>query len=206
MPFGLKNAVSTYQRMVTRMFESQLEKNVEAYIVDMVVKSKVVTTPLSDLWNVFEILRKHKLRLNALKCSFDVSFGKFLGYMITHRGIEVNPNQIRAISDLRPLRNPKEVQRLIGMTAALNKFISRSADRCRPFFQLLHKWKRFEWTEECDLAFEELKESRPPIPSRPEKEEVFFTYIAVTCHAVSLVLVKLEVGVQKLLYYVSNSL
>ena len=90
MPFGLKNAGSTYQRMVTRMFEPYLEKNVEAYIDDMVVKIKVVTEHLSDLGNVFEILRKHRLRLNALKCSFGISSSKFLGYMIIHRGIEIN--------------------------------------------------------------------------------------------------------------------
>ena len=90
MPFGLKNAGSTYQRMVTRMFEPYLEKNVEAYIDDMVVKIKVVIEHLSDLGNVFEILRKHRLRLNALKCSFGISSSKFLGYMIIHRGIEIN--------------------------------------------------------------------------------------------------------------------
>ena len=90
MPFDLKNAGSTYQRMVTRMFEPYLRKNVEAYIDDMVVKIKVVTEHLSDLGNVFKILRKHRLRLNALKCSFGISSSKFLGYMIIHRGIEIN--------------------------------------------------------------------------------------------------------------------
>jgi len=116
------------------MFGSQLGKNVEAYIDDMVVKSKVVIEHLSDLGIVFERLRKHKFHLNASKCSFGISSGKFLGYMILHREIEVNPDQIRAINDLRPPQNSKEVQRLTGMTAALNKFISQSADRCRPFF------------------------------------------------------------------------
>ena len=110
----------------------------------MVVKSKVVTEHLSDLKNVFKVLRRHKLRLNASKCSFGVSSGKFLGYMVTHRGIEVKHDQIKAISDRQPPRNPKEVQKLTGMTATLNRFISRSADRCRPFFQVLHKWKGFE--------------------------------------------------------------
>ena len=80
--------------------------------------------------------------------------GKFLGYMVTHRGIEVNPDQIRVIHSLQPSRNPKEVQKLTGMIAALNRFISRLADRCRPFFLLLHKWEGFEWTEECALAFQ----------------------------------------------------
>ena len=92
IPFGLKNAGSTYQRMMTKMFEPQLEKNVEVYIDDMVVKSKMVSEHLADLVNIFEILRRHKLRLNASKCSFGVGSRKFLGYMVTHRGIEVNPD------------------------------------------------------------------------------------------------------------------
>ena len=121
------------------MFESQLGKNVEAYIDDMVVKHKKFSKHLNDLGSVFTILRKHKLHLKTLKCSFGVSLGKFLRCMITHRGIEVNHDQIKAINDLHPPQNPKEVHKLKGMIVALNKFISRSADRCRPFFQLLHK-------------------------------------------------------------------
>ena len=92
MPFSLKNAGSTYQRMMIRMFELQLGKNIEIYIDDMVVKSKVVLEHLGDLGIIFEILRKYKLRLNASKCSFGVGSSKFLGYMVTHRGIEVNPD------------------------------------------------------------------------------------------------------------------
>ena len=109
MSFALKNAGSTYQRMMTRMFEPQLGKNIEIYIDDIVVKSKVVFEPLGDLENIFEILRKHKLRLNASKCSFGVGLGKFLGYMITHRGIEVNPDQVKAINSLQSPQNSKEV-------------------------------------------------------------------------------------------------
>ena len=85
MPFGLKNAGSTYQRMMTRMFEPHLGKSIEIYVDDMVVKSRVVSEHLGDLGNAFNVLRKHKLRLNASKCSFGVGSGKFLGYMITHR-------------------------------------------------------------------------------------------------------------------------
>ena len=92
MSFGLKNAGSTYQRMMTKMFESQLGKNIEIYIDDMVVKSKMVSEHVGDLQAIFEILKKYKLRLNASKCSFGVGSGKFLGYMVTHRGIEVNPD------------------------------------------------------------------------------------------------------------------
>ena len=154
MPFGLKNAGFTYQRIMTRMFEPQLGKSIEVYIDDMVVKSKVVSEHVGDLGNIFEILRKHKLHLNISKCSFSVGLGKFLGYMVTHRGMEFNPNQIKAINSLQLPRNPKKVQKLIGMTAALNRLISRSVDRCRPFFLLINKWNGFEWTKEYALAFQ----------------------------------------------------
>ena len=83
------------------MSESQLGKNIEIYIDDMVMKSKVVSEHLKDLRTIFEILRKYKLRLNASKCSFNVGSGKFLGYMVTHRGIEVNHDQIKTINNLR---------------------------------------------------------------------------------------------------------
>ena len=120
MPFDLKNAGSTYQRMMTKIFEAQMGKNIEVYIDDMVVKSKIVSKLIGDLTNIFKILKEHKLRLNASKCSFGVSSGKFLGYMVTHRGIEVNPDQVKVINSLQPPRNPKEVQKLTGMMAALN--------------------------------------------------------------------------------------
>ena len=94
---------------MTKMFEPQLSKNIEVYIDDMVVKSKVVSEHIGDLGNIFEILRKHKLRLNAFKCSFGVGSGKFLCYMVTHRGIEVNPDQVKAINNLQPPQNPKEI-------------------------------------------------------------------------------------------------
>ena len=208
MPFGLKNAGSTYQRIMTKMFESRLGKTIEVYIDDMVVKSKLVSEHLADLTNVFEILRWHKLRLNASKCSFGVGSRKFLGYMVTHRRIEVNPDQIKAINSLQPPRNPKEVQKLTGMMAALNRFISRSAERSRPFFLLLHKWKEFQWSEECDRAFQELKRylSHPPIMSSPLVDEVLFSYLAVASHAISLVHIRVDNGVQRPVYYVSKSL
>ena len=158
MPFGLKNAGSTHQRMVMQMFESQIGQIVEAHIDDMVVKSKQTSRHLNDLGSVFSVLRKHKLRLNASKCSFGIGLGKFLVYMITYWGIEVNPNQIKVINDMHSPRNPKEVQKLTGMTAVLNRFIAWLPDWCRPFFLFLHKRKNFEWTKECVAAFEELKQ------------------------------------------------
>ena len=109
MPFGLKNIGATYQRMMTRMFREKIGRIVEVYIDDMVVKSKEDQGHINDLMDVFEVLRRHKLRLNANKCAFGVRVGKFLGYLITHRGIEVTPNQISAIECLKSPSNPKEV-------------------------------------------------------------------------------------------------
>jgi len=188
------------------MFKPQLGKNIEVYIDDMVVKSKVVSEHVGDLRDVFEVLRKHKLRLNASKCSFGLGSGKFLGYMVNHRGIEVNLDQIKAINSLQLPRNSKEVQKLTGITATLNQFISQSEDKCKPFFLLLNKWKGLKWIEECVLTFQQFKEylSRSPIMSRPELDEVLFAYIAVASHIVSLVLVRADGGVQRPVYYVSK--
>ena len=208
LPFSLKNAASTYQRMMTRMFEPQLGKNIEIYVDDMVVKSKVVSEHLGDLDDTFNVLRKHKLGLNASKCSFGMGSGKFLGYMVTHRGIEVNPDQIKAISDLKPPQNAKEVQKLTGIIATLNRFISRSTDRCRPFYLMINKWKGFEWSEDYTVAFQQFKEqlSRPPIMSSPAADKVLYAYIVVAPHAVSLVLIRDDNGLQRPVYYVSKSL
>lgn len=95
-------------------------KNIEVYIDDIVAKNKVESDHINDLRDIFGILRRHRLCLNAAKCYFGVSFGKFLGYMVTHYGIEVDPDQIRSINDLQPPQNSKEVQKLTGMTVALN--------------------------------------------------------------------------------------
>ena len=127
--------------------------------------------------------------------------------MVTHRGIEVNPDQIKVINSLQPPRNPKEVQKLTGMMAALNRSISRSAERCRPFFLLLHKWKEFQWSEECVTAFQELKcyLFHPPIMSSPLVDEVLFAYLVVAPHAISLVLIRVDNGIQRPVYYVNKS-
>ena len=108
MSFGLKNVGSTYQKMMMRMFEPQLGKNIEVYIDDIVVKSKVVSEHVGDLRNIFEILSKHELCLNTSKCSFGVGSGNFLGYMLTHRGIEVNLTRLRRLKVYNPLGIPKK--------------------------------------------------------------------------------------------------
>ena len=143
MPFGLENVAAIYQRMMTRMFRDKIGRTVEVYIDDMVVKSKQEGRHIEDLQGAFEVLRQYKLRLNIEKCVFGVEADKFLGYLITNRGIEINPDQIDAVKHLNPPSNPKEVQKLTRMLAALNWFISRFADCCWPFYQLLKKWKGF---------------------------------------------------------------
>ena len=138
MPFGLKNVGVTYQQMMTRMFRDKIGCTVEVYIDDMVVKSKQESRHVEDLQGAFEVLQQHKLRLNVEKCVFSVGAGKFLGYLITNQGIEINPDQIDAVRRLNPPSNPKEVQKLTGMLAVLNRFISmfcRSLSAILPAFE-----------------------------------------------------------------------
>ena len=109
MPFGLKNAEAIYQWMMTRMFIDKIGRIVEVYIDDMVVKSKREMQHIDDLKGVFEVLRRYKLYLNADKCAFEVGAGKFLGYLITNRSIEVNLDQIETVKRLKPPRDRKSV-------------------------------------------------------------------------------------------------
>ena len=173
IPFRLKNARATYQWMMMRMFREKIGRTVEVYIDDMVVKSKWEMQHIDDLKGVFEVLRLHKMHLNLDKCAFEVGVGKFLGYLITNRGIKVNPDQIEAIKRLKPLRNSKEVQVLTGMLTALNRFISKFTDRCHLFYQLLKKGKGFQWNEDCERAFQGLKEylTRAPMLIAPKPGE-----------------------------------
>ena len=151
MPFSLKNAGATYQRLVNHMFRSQIRRNVKVYVNDMLVKSQDEGKHLDNLQETFDILKQYNMRLNPSKCAFRVSSRKFLGFMVSHRGIEVNPNKIQAIPNMEPLRNIKEVQSLIERVAALNRFVSKVTDKCLPFFKVLKK--AFEWMDECQKAF-----------------------------------------------------
>nr|XP_027093621.1 uncharacterized protein LOC113714021 [Coffea arabica] len=157
MPFGLKNAGATYQRLINRLFKNQIGRNVEAYVDDILVKSLATSSFLSNLREVFGVLRDSRMKLNPKKCVFGVTSGKFLGYLVSHRGIEANPDKIKAIQDMSPPRNVREVQRLNGRLAALNRFLSQSAEKALPFFKVLKKANQFTWTEECQAAFDQLK-------------------------------------------------
>ena len=180
MPFGLKNAGATYQRLMNKMFTHQIGRNVQVYVDNMLVKSLREDDHLGDLQETFDTLRTYNMKLNLSKCAFGVTAGNFLGFMVSYRGIEVNPEKVRVIMELSPPKAVKEVQSLNDKIAALNRFVSRATNKCLPFFRTLKK--SFEWTNECQQAFENLKVylSSPPLlsPSRPGEE--LFLYLAIS--------------------------
>ena len=137
MPFGLKNAGATYQRLVTKMFRPLIGSTMEVYIDNMLVKSKQHPDHATHVQQAFDILRKYGMKLNPLKCAFGVSVGTFLGFMVTQRGIEANPAQLKAVLQSSAPNSRKEIQQLIGRLAALGRFISRLTDRLKPFFTTL---------------------------------------------------------------------
>ena len=137
------------------MFTQQIRRNVQFYVDNMLVKSQRKEDYLEELRETFNTLRPYNMKLNLGKCAFGVTAGKFLGFMVSQRGIEANPNKIRAIIETTPPRNVKEVQSLNRKVVALDRFLSRVTDKCLPFFRMLKK--SFEWTIECQQAFEDQK-------------------------------------------------
>ena len=162
MPFGLKNAGATYQRLVNRMFQKQIGTTMEVYIDDMLVKSPTAKLHIAHLSEAFQILREYNMKLNPTKCAFGVSAGKFLGFIVNNREIEANPYKIKVVLDMPSPSGIKEVQRLTGRIVALSRFVSRASDKCQPFFQVLKK--AFQWDTKCEEAFSALKTylSSPP--------------------------------------------
>ena len=205
MPFGLKNVGATYQRLMNKMFAHQLGRNVQVYVDDMLVKSVRENDHLNNLQETFNTLRSYNMKLNPSKCVFGVTAGKFLGFMVSQRGIEVNSEKVRAILELEPLRTVKAMQSLNGKVAALNRFVSKATNKCLPFFQVLKK--SFEWTDECQKAFEDLKKylSSPPLLSPSMPEEELYLYIAVLQAAVSAALVRDEGSLQRPVYFISRA-
>ena len=205
MPFGLKNVGATYQRLMNKMFRNQIGRNVEVYIDDMLVKTKDEANHLEDLKETFKTLRQYRMKLNPSKCVFGVSSGKFLGFMVSHRGIEANPDKINAMLEITPLRMIKKVQSLTGRVAALNRFVSRVTDKCLPFFKTLRK--AFTWTDECQKSFKELKQylTSPPLLSPSQQGETLSLYLAVSPTAVSSALIREDGGTQLPVYYTSKA-
>nr|ABB47110.1 retrotransposon protein, putative, Ty3-gypsy subclass [Oryza sativa Japonica Group] len=214
MPFGLKNAGATYQRMIQRCFSTQIGRNVEAYVDDVVVKTKQKDDLITDLEETFASIRAFRMKLNPKKCIFRVSSGKLLGFMVSHRGIQANPEKINAILNMKPPSSQKDVQKLTGCMAALSRFVSRLGERGMPFFKLLKKTDNFQWGPEAQKAFEDFKKllTTPPVLASPHPQEPLLLYVSATSQVVSRVLVveREEEGyvqkVQRLIYFVSEVL
>ena len=177
----------------------------EVYVDDMLVKSKEELAHLDDLRETFATLKQYQMKLNPGKCVFGVASGKFLGFMVSQRGIEANPEKVQAIINMASPKTVKEVQKLTGRIAALNRFVSRAMDKCLPFFKTLKQ--AFVWTEECEAAFEELKRylRNPPLLSPSKEGESLQLYLAVSATTVSVALIREEGKKQLPVYYVSQA-
>ena len=173
IPFCLKIAGATYHRLVTKIFRPLIDKTMEVYIDDMFIKTKERLDHMKHLQETFELLRSNSMKLNPLKCAFKVSSGKFLGFMVTQRGIEANHIQLKAIMESQPSTTRKGVQQLTNRFAALGRFISRFTDRLKPFFTTLKGAKHARWDTECNQALIAIKQylTEPPILASHETGE-----------------------------------
>jgi hypothetical protein len=192
MPKGLKIAGSTFSRLTKTVLESQVGRNIFTYVNDIVVASKSKEDHLADLAETFANMRDARLRLNPKKCVFGVRQGKILGYLVSHPGIEANPTKIQAIINMTPPQSARDVQRLTGRLAALNRFISKSAERSLPFLKTLRGAKDFTWGPEQAAAFASLKQhlSELVILTSPNPSLPLLLYVVASPHAVSAALVQ----------------
>ena len=160
---------------------------------------------MDDLKETFATLRQYQMKLNPSKCAFGVATGKFLGFMVSQRGIEANPDKVQAILDIASPKTVKEVQKLIVRIAALNRFVSKAMDRCLHFFKKLKH--AFSWTDECEATFQKLKRylSNPPLLSPSKEGENLFLYLVVSVTAVSTALIREENKKQLSVYYISQA-
>ncbi|GJZ13132.1 reverse transcriptase domain-containing protein [Tanacetum coccineum] len=189
MPFGLKNAGATYQRLVDKAFDSQVGRNIEVYVDDLVIKSHTEAEMLRDIEETFRTLRKTNMKLNPKKCTFGVVEGIFLGYTITPEGIKPCPNKTEVVLQLPSPRTIKEVQSLNGKLASLNKFLSKSAEKSLPLFKTLKKCIKksdFHWTPEAEQAFKQLKQhlSELPLLVAPKPKEELIIYLSASYGAI----------------------
>jgi ribonuclease HI len=214
MPFGLRNAGATYQRCMNHVFGEHIGRTVEAYVDDIMVKTRKASDLLSDLETTFKCLKAKGVKLNPEKCVFGVPRGMLLGFIVSERGIEANPEKIAAITNMGPIKDLKGVQRVMGCLAALSRFISRLGERGLPLYRLLRKTERFSWTPEAEEALGNLKAllTSVPILVPPAAGEAFLIYVAATTQVVSapIVVERREEGhallVQRPVYFISEVL
>ncbi|KAM2051222.1 hypothetical protein ACFX16_032864 [Malus domestica] len=191
------------------MFAEQIGKSMEVYVDDMLVKSKHADQHITNLSEIFTILKRYRMRLNPNKCVFGVGSGKCLGFMISQRGIEANPEKIKVIIDMKESVTSKDIQSLIGKVVALTRFISKATDRCAPFFKALKGSKKYiTWTDEYAEAFKNLKDhmSKAHLFSKPEVGDTLIIYLSVSASAVSSVLIRKDRNVERPVYYASKTL
>ncbi|GKB25676.1 reverse transcriptase domain-containing protein [Tanacetum coccineum] len=201
MPFGLKNARATYQRLVDKVFSKQIRRNLEAYVDDMVIKSTSEEGMLSDIQEAFERFRSINMKLNPNKCSFGVEEGPFLGHLITKHGIKANPTKIKAVTELEQPRVLKDIQSLNGKVAALSHFLSKGAERFLPFFKVLKSCKgkkKIHWTDEADKAL--------PMLTAPRAGETLTMYLAASKESINAALFAKRSEGQIPIYFVSRVL
>jgi hypothetical protein len=191
MPFGLRNAGATYQRCMNHLFGEHIGRTVEAYVDDIIVKMRNASDHLSDLEMTFKCLRAKGVKLNPEKCVFRVPRGKLLGFIVSKRGIEANPEKITAITNMGSIKDLKGVQRVMGCLAALSRFISRLSEKGLPLYRLLRKTEHFTWTPEAEEALGNLKAllTNTPILVPPAAGEALLIYVAGTTQAVSVAIV-----------------
>ncbi|XP_075483818.1 uncharacterized protein LOC142523976 [Primulina tabacum] len=184
------NAGATYQRLMDKVFEKQLGRNVEVYVDDILSKSREGASFISDLDEIFATLMHYGIKLNPAKCIFGVKSGKFLGFIVTERGIEVNQEKVKSVLSMP---SPRSVKEHTGVIL---------------FFQVLRKAQQFGWDEKCEQAFQDLKIHLAGLPVlvKPEPGEKLYVYLSATEYAVSSVLIKEEGTDQKPVYYVSHAL
>ena len=209
MSFGLKNDSATYQKLMTKIFKPLISRTMEVYINDIVVKSKTQSKHAQHLKKTFRLMRVYNMKLNPAKYTFGVSVGKFLGFMVTQRGIEVNPDQIKVVLEMFALSSKKELQCLTGHLTTLERFISCFTDKPRPFFLTLKGASAIDWTDEYGRAFNEVKHylTQPPILSSPQSCEQFYMYLVMSNCAIGAVMFRhIRDKEQRLVYYVSKTM
>nr|ABA97058.1 retrotransposon protein, putative, unclassified [Oryza sativa Japonica Group] len=210
MTFGLKSAGATYQRAMNLIFHDLLGIILEIYIDDIVVKSDGMEGHIADLILAFERMRRYGLKMNLLKCAFGVSAGKFLGFMVHERGVEIDPKKIEKIRDFKAPTCKKEVQKLLGKVNYLRRFISNLAGKIDAFVPILRLKKEadFTWGAKQQEAFEELKRylSTPPVVRAPKAEKPFRLYIASEDKVIGAVLTQEEDGKEYIITYLSRRL
>jgi len=206
MPFGLKNAGATFQRSMDTIFAKQIGRNLEVYIDDLVVKTKEEDSHTEDLREILQQVREYNMRLNPAKCTFGVQAGKFLGFLLMRRGIEANPDKCQTIINMRSPANIKEVQQLTGRLTTLSRFLSCTSDKAFSFFTSIKKKGEFEWTSDCEDAFNKIKTflSSPPILHRPTNGAILFLYLSISDNAMSSILVQDSDTGEKPIYFISK--